>query len=552
VYLVMPLIPGGTLREHLAKRGALPLAEAVSILEQVAGALQYAHERGLIHRDVKPANILLSAEGRALLSDFGIVRLVQKEDTAATLTRIGAFVGSPEYAAPEMVVGQAIDQRVDVYALGVVLFQMLTGKLPFSGPTPVALMMLQAQQPPPAPRSLNAAIPPAVEAVILKALAKKPAERYQSAAELLAALRAATAPQSVETKYAEAPPAGTIGDLPTIAAHDFPPAPGSGPAPYAPAGSGPPAWAVPGSGPAAMSPSAPAGWAAPGSGPATPPLPPTYVTGLAALPNQPPVTPAPSVPPAAPPRRRRLTPVLLVALVLVLIVGGGAALGASLGLFKGAAAGTPVVQRSPGTTATTGASPTTAPSPTPTPLPTFYYMAHIFVLMNQDLQNGDTVSNPISVGNNQYAAREGTGGDLYQNGEADMFGRAAGIAQIVHNSGGTAIFVVLVDRIDTYQDAHRYFQRDQTLFQGQPASLNLGEESAAGIVMINGKQSYQLFVRDRNIVITVATVPADTAPNLSDYFVIVVKAISQRGHKCTYSTDGKITLLPGNDPNLCK
>ncbi len=378
-YLVMPLITGGTLREYLAQRRVVPLAEAVSIIEQVAGALQYAHERGLIHRDVKPANILLSAEGRALLSDFGIVRLVQKDDTSATLTRIGSFVGSPEYAAPEMVVGEAIDHRVDVYALGVILFQMLTGQLPFSGSTPVSLMMMQAQQPPPTPRSINPDIPPAVEAVILKALAKKPDERFQSVAEFMATLRAASAAPSVGMGYgqASAPGVGTIGDLPTISTYGVPTTPASGPATISPAGPGsvtPRVWVGPGSGPAAYPASGPAaaypgsgpaGWAMPGSSPAAaPPLPPTFVTGLSVSPNQAPVAPPPSAPP-----RRRMVPVLLVLLALVLLAAGGAtiALGASLGLFKGSAASTPVTQGSPGATpgATQGTTPTATPKPRP-------------------------------------------------------------------------------------------------------------------------------------------------------------------------------------------
>jgi serine/threonine-protein kinase len=181
-YLVMPLIQGGTLRELLGQRGMLPLNEAVALVEQIGGALQYAHERGLIHRDVKPANILVGPDGRALLSDFGIVRVVQGEDSGATLTHTGAFVGSPEYAAPEMVLGQTIDRRVDIYALGMMLYQLLTGRTAFSANTPVQLLMMQAQVQPPNPRSINPAIPPAVEAVVLRALAKSPDQRYGSVA----------------------------------------------------------------------------------------------------------------------------------------------------------------------------------------------------------------------------------------------------------------------------------------------------------------------------------------------------------------------------------
>ncbi len=353
-YLVMPLIPGGTLRDYLAQRRRLPLAEAVSITDQVTSALQYAHERGLVHRDVKPANILMSTEGRALLTDFGIVRLVEQAGSAGTtLTHRGAFVGSPEYAAPEMVTGGPIDKRVDIYALGVVLFQLLTGQLPFSGATPVVLLMQQTQQPPPAPRSINPEIPPAVEAVVLKALAKQPEARYQTAAELMAALREAISSPAIETRLAQFPP-GAIGDLPTVATNNIP-IPGSGPATYAPAGPGfgpPPGWGGPGSAPAGWPTpgSGPAGWANQGS-PAAPPPPQTFMTGLSVLPNQ-----APAPPPAAPARSRRFQVLLLVALAVVLLVGGGTtlALASSAGWFR--------ATHQPQTSA--GSTPVATPTPT--------------------------------------------------------------------------------------------------------------------------------------------------------------------------------------------
>jgi serine/threonine protein kinase len=384
-YLVMPLISGGTLREYLAHRQVLPLAEALSIIEQVASALQYAHERGLVHRDVKPANILMTSEGRALLSDFGIVRLVQKDDNATTLTHMGAFVGSPEYAAPEMIVGKPVDRRVDVYALGVILFQMLTGRLPFAGATPVALMMMQAQQPPPAPRSLNPDISPAVEAVILKALAKEPGERYQTAAELLTALRAAITGPSAGAGYTLAPLPGGINNLPTILSPSVPPAPGSGLAAYSPPGpgsvtpsvwvgpssgpadwanqgSGPAGWATPASGPAgwANQGSGPSAWAASGSGPAAaPPLAPTFATGISALPNQPPVAPRPST------LSRHRWLLILSALALALIVGGGSVGALSLLSSKASTPPLGATSTSQAPTATT----TSTPTPTSTPLP---------------------------------------------------------------------------------------------------------------------------------------------------------------------------------------
>jgi serine/threonine protein kinase len=586
-YLVMPLVSGGTLRDYIAHRRILPLTEAVSIIEQVGGALQYAHEHGLVHRDVKPANILMSGEGRALLSDFGIVRLMQKEDTAATLTRMGAFVGSPEYAAPEMIVGAAVDHRVDVYALGVVLFQMLAGQLPFTSSTPVSLLMMQAQQQPPSPRSLNPEIPPAVEAVILKALAKKPEDRYQTAAEFVSALKAATIAPTLQPGYP--PAAGTMSNMPTVGVYNLPP--GSGPSQYAPTTpvSGPPpvvvgpgsapqgwatpaggssTWATPGSAPQgwATPGSAPQGWATPGSGPSAwaapgsgaPPLPQTYMTGLSVLPGQSQTPPAPLA--TRPPRRPRTLSLLLIVLALLLVVGGGAtlALAASNGLFKGTGTATPstVAQNSPGVTPTTAASPT--PSPAPTAIPTSFFKAQYFIVQSGDLQSGDTVSSQISISATDtagYQTHEGTNGDYYQNGSADMFGRLASFIQLVSDTtSGARKFVVLVDRLNPFQNAHLYFQRQEGLIEGTPKTINAGEEAVAGIVMVNGKQTYQMFVRDRNIFITFATVPADTAQDISPYFLSIFQAMQPRGEQCTYSTDGNgnLKLLSGNNTNVCQ
>ncbi len=570
VYLVMPLIPGGTLRDSLAKRGALPLAEALSICEQIASALQYAHERGLIHRDVKPANVLLSAEGRALLTDFGIVRLARKEDTMETLTRVGAFVGSPEYAAPEMIMGQPIDHRVDIYALGISLYQMLTGKLPFTAATPVSLLVMHTSQTPPPPRTINPAIPPAVEAVVLKAIAKAPNERYQSVAELVASLRAASAAQPVAGAPAPATPGtqarpqpvpqvqpatNAFSNLPTVAG----PPPGSGPASAAPGWPvtvAPPGWASPASGPAGgaaqgSGPSAwasgPSGWAGSASGPSsTPPPPPTFVTGLAALPGQPPAVPAPRKTPP----RRRLLPVMLLALALILVAGGGVvlALGISQNFFKKSSPPTAQQQQSP----TVRATSTPLPSPTATMVPTTYYMAHIFLVKNQDLQNGDRAGNQIGINNDQYLSREGPQGDLYQMGDALQFARAAGDAQVIFDSSGAAKFVFLVDRLATYLDAQGYFQHLAGLIPGQKTPMMVGEQAIGGKVpTADGKQTYQLFVRDRNVILILTSVPAGTLQqDFSAYFLSVAQTVAQRGEACNY--DPQSLKLVSGDPNGCK
>ena len=182
-YLVMPYVEGGTLREYLLKRKRLNLEEAASFTDQIASALQYAHEQGVMHRDVKPSNILLRPDGYAYLVDFGLAKAMMG---GVALTNSGAMVGTPEYMAPEQSNG-VNDYRSDIYSLGVILYQMLTGRVPFTAESPVAVSLKHIQTMPIPPREINRAIPESVEAVILKALAKDPAERYQEAQALPAA-----------------------------------------------------------------------------------------------------------------------------------------------------------------------------------------------------------------------------------------------------------------------------------------------------------------------------------------------------------------------------
>ncbi|MBE3557696.1 MAG: serine/threonine protein kinase [Ktedonobacteraceae bacterium] len=186
-YLVMPYIEGGTLRDYLFQRERLTLEEAGYFLDQIAAALQYAHEHGVVHRDVKPSNILLRADGYAYLVDFGLAKAKLETES---LSHAGTMIGTPEYMAPEQSNG-ASDYRSDIYSLGIILYQMLTGRVPFSGDSPVAIMLKHLQTAPTPPRELNSDIPPAIETVILKALAKEPEERYQQAQELALAYRQA-------------------------------------------------------------------------------------------------------------------------------------------------------------------------------------------------------------------------------------------------------------------------------------------------------------------------------------------------------------------------
>src|SRR2546421_9689331 len=185
-YFVMPYIEGGTLRQRLA-RGPLSQEEAGMILEQVASALQHAHERGIMHRDIKPANILLHKEKRAYLADFGLAKeLGQRSD----ITQTGELIGTPEYIAPELTQGPG-SASSDIYALGIVLYQMLTGQVPFKANTPIAVCWKHVLEPPVPPSLLNSTITPAIEQVILCALEKDPGRRFQNAQALAFAYKQA-------------------------------------------------------------------------------------------------------------------------------------------------------------------------------------------------------------------------------------------------------------------------------------------------------------------------------------------------------------------------
>jgi len=189
-YIVMAYMPTGTLSEAIRASGrGLPLDRVVQLVEQIASALDYAHDRGIVHRDFKPSNVLLDAQGNAYLADFGIAKVA---DATVQLTGSG-IVGTPAYIAPEMAAGSEVTRSVDLYALGVTLFEMLTGQLPFDSPTPIGQLMAHINNPVPDVCVLRPDLPAAVQQVVSRAMAKSPDKRYQSAGALAAALRRAAA-----------------------------------------------------------------------------------------------------------------------------------------------------------------------------------------------------------------------------------------------------------------------------------------------------------------------------------------------------------------------
>ncbi len=193
LYIVMQYIEGGTLKNRmdalLSERKVMDTTEVVAVFTQLADALTYAHEQGIIHRDIKPVNVLMDHAGRPILSDFGIAKVLASSQMH--LTHPGAGVGTPEYMSPEQCQGGSVDGRADIYALGVMLFEAQTGYTPFRNDNYPALAHSHIYEAPPRPRSLNPNIHPAIEHVILKALMKHPQQRFQKASEMIDALKLA-------------------------------------------------------------------------------------------------------------------------------------------------------------------------------------------------------------------------------------------------------------------------------------------------------------------------------------------------------------------------
>ena len=278
-YMVMEFVDGPTLDDIIRDSKAMPTARAVPLFCQALEGIEHAHNMGILHRDIKPANIMVSSQDVVKVTDFGIARVLGE----AGMTRQGAVVGTIEYMSPERIQGQDIDRRSDIYALGVVLYEMLTGRGLFSATSEYDLMRAQVEQPPAPPREYEPSIPEAVEAVIMRSLAKKPEYRIPTAAEFQQALWAAIEPQGTAargSRFTPVPPPRETPRLKETVVYERPEPAVSTPAPPPPA---PPA--------VASSPPAP-----------PPPAPRTRFVAEAAPPQEAPspTPPAPSEQPAAP------------------------------------------------------------------------------------------------------------------------------------------------------------------------------------------------------------------------------------------------------------
>ena len=206
-YIVTELLGGGTLSDKLGT--PLPVAETVKLLEPIADALDYAHSQGVVHRDVKPSNVLLTDRGAPVLSDFGLAKMME---SSSRLTATGSVMGTPQYMSPEQCAGEEAGAPSDLYSLGVMAYEMLCGTVPYDAPTPMAVIMAHLQKPLPLPRSMNPALSEGVEAILLKALAKSPADRYESAQAFIAALESEEAPAAIAASapaVTSSPPAET-------------------------------------------------------------------------------------------------------------------------------------------------------------------------------------------------------------------------------------------------------------------------------------------------------------------------------------------------------
>src|SRR3989441_6357815 len=205
LYYTMPLVEGESLRAKLARQGELPVSETIRVLADVADALAYAHAHGVVHRDIKPDNVLISGK-HAVVTDFGVSKALSTATGKATLTSIGVALGTPAYMAPEQAAADSsTDHRADIYALGVVAYELLTGHPPFSGLSAQQVLAAHVTEPVTPVRRRRATVPPALETLVMHCLEKHAADRPQTAGEVLRALEAMATPSGGTTPTAGAP-----------------------------------------------------------------------------------------------------------------------------------------------------------------------------------------------------------------------------------------------------------------------------------------------------------------------------------------------------------
>jgi eukaryotic-like serine/threonine-protein kinase len=224
-YIAMEYLPGRSLKAVVREHGALSPQDATDIVVQILLATRFAHKRGIIHRDIKPHNVILDEEGRAKVTDFGIARA-----GASDMTLTGSIMGTAQYLSPEQAQGHAVSESSDLYAVGVVLYELLTGQVPFEGESPVTVALKQVSVEPTPPSALNPGVSPALEAVVMRSLAKDPAARFASADEFIAALQQAREGIAPAPAFNGAPPtrgAATALLVPSLPPEERPPADGS-------------------------------------------------------------------------------------------------------------------------------------------------------------------------------------------------------------------------------------------------------------------------------------------------------------------------------------
>ncbi|MFJ1794995.1 protein kinase [Kitasatospora griseola] len=240
-YIVMEFVEGRSLKdvldEQVTTRGAMPTEQALKITAAVLSALEASHDQGLVHRDIKPANVMVSTKGVVKVMDFGIARALQSGVTSMTQT--GMVVGTPQYLSPEQALGKSVDARSDLYSVGCMLFELLSGQLPFDGDSAFSIAYKHVQETPPAPSTLNGAVTPAVDALVAQALRKDPAHRFPTAeamreeVERVAAGEQGNTPLQASTPLVIGEGPRSVHAAPSLT--NFPPVGGATPQPYQPA-----------------------------------------------------------------------------------------------------------------------------------------------------------------------------------------------------------------------------------------------------------------------------------------------------------------------------